>query len=343
MRGMETEVKMQKYYRFLHSDDLVRKKSSGGGFTAISDQILNKGGVVYGCVMDEKIRCRHSRATNKDERDKMRGSKYIQSDIKEIFQQIKEDLENGKLVLFTGTPCQNFAVQNYLSVSKICIEKLVTMEVICHGVGSKMFLKDYIHNLEVKYRGKAIKVNFRAKHHRGQKQDMEVVFDNKKQYNASSTKYDWFYSVYLKNLILRPSCYECPFAQKERFSDLTIADHWGYQDEKAYSLIVSNTPAGHEIMYMIMSNQKDDVEEISESEVRQPHMVQPCAKPDQRDKFWNIYQTQGYLKVQRWIGNNNFVGRIKSLLARVVYETHTDEVIKYIRRKRRKKFHEAGK
>lgn len=335
---------MQKYYRFLHGDDLVRKNSSSGGaFTAISDQILDKGGVVYGCVMDENLSLKHFRATNKENRDKMRGSKYIQSDIKEIFQQIKKDLATGKCVLFTGTPCQNFAILAYLSSSKICTDRLITVELVCHGVGSKVFFADYIHDLEVKYRGKAIKVNFRAKHHRGQKQDMEVVFDNKKQYNASSTKYDWFYSVYLKNLILRPSCYECPFAQKKRFSDLTIADHWGYQDEKAYSLIVSNTSLGNEVMNLIMVNHEGDIEEISECEVRQPHMEHPCAKPNQRVKFWSIYLKQGYLNVQKWIGNNNFSGRVKSLLARVAYETHADEAIKYIRCRRRKKFYETGK
>lgn len=328
---------MQKYYRFLHSDDLVRKNSSSGGaFTAISDQILDKDGVVYGCVMDESLTPRHSRATNREERDRMRGSKYIQSDIKETFQQIERDLKSEKYVLFTGTPCQNFAVLNYLASLKVCTDKFVTMELVCHGVGSRVFFTDYIHHLESKYRGKAIKVNFRAKHHKGQKQDMEVVFDNKKQYNASSTKYDWFYSVYLKNLILRPSCYECPFAQMERFSDLTIADHWGYQDEKAYSLIVSNTPSGNQIMKQIMAGCECEVEEISEREIRQPHMEHPCAKPNQREMFWNVYQKYGYLDIQKWIGNNNFPGRMKGLLARVAYETHVDEVIKHIRRRRKK-------
>lgn len=333
---------MQKYYRFLHNNDLVRKNSSSGGaFTAISNQILDKGGVIYGCVLDESLNPKHFRATNKEERDKMRGSKYIQSDIKEVFQQIQEDLEAEKFVLFTGTPCQNSAILNYLSSSRIYTDKLITLELICHGVASRVFFDDYIHNLEVKYRGKATRVNFRAKHHKGQKQDMEVVFNNKKQYNASSTRYDWFYSVYLKNLILRPSCYECPFAQKERFSDLTIADHWGYQDEKSYSLIISNTSLGNQIMNLITTKQEGNIEEISEREIRQPHMEHPCAKPDERDKFWDIYQKYGYMNVQRWIGNNNFSGRVKSLLARVVYEIHADEIIKYIRCRRRKKSNET--
>lgn len=328
---------MQKYYRFLHCDDLVRKNSSSGGaFTAISDQILDKQGVVYGCIMDECMQAKHVRATSREERNRMRGSKYIQSDIKGVFQQIECDLEAGKFVLVTGTPCQNFAVLNYLSLTKICTDRLITMEVVCHGVGSKLFFDDYIHHLESKYQGNAVKVNFRAKHHKGQKQDMEVVFDNGKRYNASSTKYDWFYSIYLKNLILRPSCYECPFTQRKRFSDLTIADHWGYQDEKAYSLIVSNTLEGNEILQLIKDNSENNLEEIPEQEVRQPHMAHPCDRPIQRDEFWNVYHKDGYLDVQKWIGNNNVSGHIKSLLTRIVYNTHMDEVIKSLCRRRKK-------
>ncbi len=329
---------MQKYYRFLHGDESVRKNSSSGGaFTAISDYVLDMGGVVYGCITDESLNVKHIRVTSREERDKMRGSKYVQSDIRKVFLQIKKDLVCGKFVLLTGTPCQNFAVLKYLSSSKICTDRLVTLELICHGVGSKLFLADYIHNLEVKYGGKAKSVNFRAKHRKGQKQDMEVLFDNKKRYNSPTTRYDWFYSVYLKNLILRPSCYECPFATKERFSDLTIADHWGYRDEEAYSLIVSNTPTGDNIIKTIILNQKNEAKEISECEVRQPHMIHPCDRPDKRDEFWNIYHNYGYSDVQKWIGNNTFCGKMKSRLARVAYDIHIAQLIKHLCKIMRKK------
>ena len=88
---------MQKYYRFLHSDkEVVKKSSSGGAFTLISDIILDEGGIVYGAIIDENLKTRHIRATNKTARDKMRSSKYVQSDIKNQFENIKKDLDFGR-------------------------------------------------------------------------------------------------------------------------------------------------------------------------------------------------------------------------------------------------------
>lgn len=255
------------------------------------------------------------------------GGKYVQSDIKGLFLQIKKDLESGYKVLFSGTPCQNFAVVQYLQALHINAENLILLEVICHGVGSRRFFDDYCKHLEDQYKGKAVSINFRAKFRKGQNQDMAIEFDNGKVYHASSTKFDWYYSVYLHNLILRPCCYNCPFARKERFADLTIADHWGYQNEKSYSLVISNSEKGAGILKGINAEEMD---EISEAEVRQPHMKSPCDRPVKRETFWNIYLDKGYLAVQRWYGNNTVKGRMKDMLARCAYGLHLAGIIKRI-------------
>lgn len=163
---------------------------------------------------------------------------------------------------------------------------------------------------------------------KGQKQDMKINFANGEMYHASSTRYDWFYSVYLRNFILRPSCYECPFAQQERYADITLADHWGYNDDKSYSLIVTNTRKGD-----VFINQCDEsVVEIPISEVNQPHMYRPCAKPDRRELFWSIYLERGYLDVQKWIGNNTLKGKVKDNLARMFYSIGLASLIKKLMR-----------
>ena len=323
---------MQRYYRFLHSNKNVRKNSSSGGaFTLISDLVLDQGGIVYGCMMDENQNVRHIRATNKDTRDTMRGSKYVQSDIRDIFLQVKGDLGAGYWVLFTGTPCQCYAINQYLQAVKVNTKNLVLLEIICHGVGSRKFFEDYVKHLERKYKGKAISVNFRAKHRKGQKQDMSIQFDNGKTFHASSTKFDWFYSVYLRNLILRPSCYECPFTRKERFADLSIADHWGYRNDEAYSLIISNTDLGNHVLRFITT---EKIEEITESEVKQPHLKYPCGRPKSRESFWEIYQNQGYLAVQKWLENNTVRGMTKDFLARFAYRIHIAGLLKCFYRSR---------
>lgn len=319
---------MQKFYRFLHSNDGVRKNSSSGGaFTLISDSVLDEGGVVYGCIMDGNLCTRHSRADNKIGRDKMRGSKYIQSDMKDLFPQIKKDLQSGYKVLFSGTPCQSFAVEQYLQALHINTDNLVLLEIICHGVGSKLFFNDYRKHLENQYKGKAVSINFRAKFHKGQKQDMAIEFDNGKIYHASSTKFDWFYSVYLHNLILRPCCYNCPFARKVRYADLTIADHWGYREDESYSLVISNSEQGDGILNKVNT---EKIDEISETEVKQPHMQHPCDRPLDRDIFWKVYLGKGYLTVQRWYGNNTVKGKVKDMLARCAHDFHLAGIIKHI-------------
>lgn len=318
---------MQNYFRFLHRNEEVKKhSSSGGAFTAITDSVIQQGGIVYGCILDKNLKTVHTRSHNYAGRNLMRGSKYIQSNISGIFLRVKEDLTAGRLVCFSGTPCEIKALKNYLEIFKIDTMKLLLVEVVCHGVGSNKFFEDYISCLEKKYRGKATEVNFRAKHHKGQKQDMEVRFDNGRVYNASSTKFDWFYSVYLKDVILRPSCYECPFAKQERYADITIADHWGYKDDEAYSLVVCNTEEG-KCFVVCMDG---DLIKIDKSDVHQPHMEHSCERPRIRDDFWRKYLQNGYLAVQTWIGNNTARGKVKDMAARIIYGLHLAEPIKAI-------------
>ena len=234
---------MKTFYKFKHKDINIEKhSSSGGAFTMLSDEILDAGGIVYGCVLDAKLNAVHIRATCKSQRDQMRGSKYIQSDLSSVFVQLAEDLRQNKTVMVSGTPCQISAVHNYLQVKKIQMDSLVSVEVICHGVGSNLFFRDYVKNKEEKYHSNAISVNFRSKYRTGQKQDMTIEFENGKAYHAASTSLDWFYSIYLRNLILRPSCYTCKFAKMDRVADISIADFWDSKDND--SLIVCNTNKG---------------------------------------------------------------------------------------------------
>ena len=105
----------------------------------ISDRILESGGVVYGCVLNEKFNAIHIRAERKEQRDKMRGSKYIQSNISEAFQQIAVDLANKRKVLFSGTPCQVNAIINYLKIKKICMDNFFRWKLYVMGLEVKNF------------------------------------------------------------------------------------------------------------------------------------------------------------------------------------------------------------
>lgn len=144
-----------------HKNLNVRLNSrSGGIFTDLSDYFLKNDGVIYGCILDNTLVVKHIRATNETQRNLMRGSKYVQSDLFNTFAQVKNDLDGSKYVLFTGTSCQIDGLKSFLGKK---YEKLLCVDILCHGVPSPMIFKDFIDWSEKKYDGKVIDVDFRNK------------------------------------------------------------------------------------------------------------------------------------------------------------------------------------
>ena len=161
-------------YAARHKDiDEVMKSRSGAAFVAISDYILEQGGVVYGAGYKDHFRVAHKRATTKEERDEFRGSKYVQSDLTGVFRSVKEDLKNGLTVLFSGTPCQTAGLNSF--VGKRLREKLVLIDIVCHGVPGPYVWREYLAYLEKKHGAKICRVDFRDKRKFGWKAHNETV------------------------------------------------------------------------------------------------------------------------------------------------------------------------
>lgn len=155
----------------------VMKSRSGAAFVAISDYILEQGGVVYGAGFKDHFRVAHKRATTKEERDEFRGSKYVQSDLTGVFKSVKEDLKNGRTVLFSGTPCQTAGLNAF--VGKRLRENLYLVDIVCHGVPSPNLWRDYLAYLETKQGDEIVQVNFRDKEKFGWKAHNEsFMFKN---------------------------------------------------------------------------------------------------------------------------------------------------------------------
>ena len=144
------------------ADDVLMKSTSGGAFTAISDVILHQGGDIYGADYDQEFRVVHKQAENEEQRNRMRISKYVQSDLGKVFQMVESDLKNHKVVLFTGTPCQIAGLRGYLGKSPL-IKNLYLCDLICHSIPSPLIWNDYKNILEKEYGGKLIDVQFRTK------------------------------------------------------------------------------------------------------------------------------------------------------------------------------------
>ena len=293
----------QEVYAGKHKEDNVRKDSaSGGAFTAISDYILGQGGLVYGAVFNEKFEVIHDKAKDKEERNRIRGSKYVQSDLDDIFLDIELNLKNGKLVLFTGTPCQNDGLKHYLVKE---YDNLILCDIACHGVPSPKVWESYKNYLENKYQDTIRKVTFRSKDKGWHNSTMKVEFT--KQLHQKSMQDDPYYIMFFSHLDMRPSCHECIYASYHRVTDLTIADFWGiensvkeYGDDLGVSLLLENTVKGKEILdhiipelQMIKSNRKD---------CYQPIFAAPSKCSPRRTLFWETYNTKLFVEVIQKFG-----------------------------------------
>lgn len=311
--------KTPKVYAVKHKDDEIRLKSrSGGVFSAISDWILDNNGAVYGVGYNKNFTVCHKRATTKSERDEFRGSKYVQSDLEEIFNQVKDDLKNDKYVLFSGTPCQVDGLINYLQNKKI-MEKLFLVDIICHGVPSPLIWKEYIEFFEKKYKSSIKNINFRDKRY-GWASHIESYRTNRNKVVVIKNYTNLFY----KHVMIRPVCKICKYTNIQRISDITIGDFWGidkavnnFNDNRGVSLVLVNTKKA-ELMFNEIN--KDLV--ISESNIKnclQHNLQRPTKMSDEREEFWNDYKERGFEYILNKYGNYTILNRIKSKIRSLLY------------------------
>lgn len=202
--------------------------SSGGVAYVFSSYIIKQGGVVYGCTSDG-MQIRHIRVASLSELSKLQGSKYVQSDVRGLFDLVKADLKAKKPVLFIGTPCQVAGLKNYI---KRIPEHLYLVDLICHGVPSQQMLYEHINHVAA---GHSVEqLSFR----KGQLFHIEITSPCGTTYSAEPHK-DMYYRAFLDGISYRKSCYHCPFARKERISDITIGDFWGIKDTASLPLEIS--------------------------------------------------------------------------------------------------------
>ena len=222
----------------------LKHSSSGGAFTALSNQILEKNGAVFGSELDESLTVKHTLAFDKEQRDRMRLSKYVQSDTFGIFAKVKELVDKNIPVLFVGTPCQTSQLYSFIGEHP----KLVTCDFICHGVPSQSLFSAHIDYLEKRYNKKAVNYTFRSKRYGWNHGIDEIVFLDGSR-NDSMTVQS-FTRLFQGNISLRDACISCPYAGDHHNSDITIADFWGYEkicgkeDIEGVSLILVNTDKG---------------------------------------------------------------------------------------------------
>lgn len=297
------------------NESVIAASRSGGIFTAISDWLLAKNGIVYGCVLDESFHAVHIRTESAQDRNRMRGSKYIQSKLGDTYKNVKQDLIDGKLVLFTGTSCQVAGLKQYLEKE---YENLLCVDIVCHGVPSPKVWKAYLKWQEEKNKSKIKAVDFRNKKDYGWREHIETLcFEN-----GHSISSKIFTNLFYEHSILRPCCYECPYKSVIHPGDITIADYWGiekaapeFDDNKGVSLVLVNNEFGQKAFDDIKDMLKYKKTKIEDS--MQPPLIAPFERPSQREAFWSDFANQDFGFIVKKYSGIGIVNKIKRLLKRI--------------------------
>lgn len=238
-------------YALQHRDETILKdSSSGGAFRLMADTVLRDGGCVVGCVWAEGNRPVLAAAENLDQLGPMQGSKYLFSDTRDTYPQVKRLLEQGRTVLFTGAPCQCAGLLTYLRKP---YENLITADFLCHGMPSQQIFDAYISSLEARCGTQVCDIRFRDKEARG----WGMAFSFRYRKNGKEKKVcnigwtDPYQYGFIRGYFNRYSCYACPFRGQPRFTDLTFCDYWGAERhhpeipwEKGVSAVAVNSEKG---------------------------------------------------------------------------------------------------
>ena len=265
--------------------DILLKSTSGGIFYALINKTFeNENAVCYGAAYDEELVVRHMRATNLEQAMEFMGSKYVRSDITGVYEAVKQDLKDGKLVLFTATPCETFGLYTYLGKDYY---NLITCDIICHSNPSPKVLKRYFKALELKENSKLKKYTFRAKAN-GWSNPLPIAeFENGKKVEEAT-----YQKAFSRVLISRPCCSACKFTKPQKVADITIGDFWGVDkltDIKDYtngiSIVFVNNSKGLEIIQTLDNinitklDETKDYLEYNHNKPERPHR--------NREKFFN--------------------------------------------------------
>lgn len=272
-------------------DVKIKKDSSSGGvFSLIAENVIKNGGVVFGAAFSEKFSVEHTEATQMSELDKLKRSKYVQSDLKDSFKKVKNYLEEDKIVLFCGTPCQ---VEGLLSFLKKPYEGLITADFICHGTPSPKVFKEYLNYRKKQRNSNITAMNFRDKTYGWQNYCIRIDFENGETYLKQFGE-DSYMKAFLSNISLRECCYDCKFKTLAHKSDLTIADCWGIAKIRpelnaidGVSLVLVQSQKGATLLNVIKRDCKIDNVEIKNLIQYNPSITSSVSKHNFRQYFFN--------------------------------------------------------
>lgn len=316
-------------YAAKNTNEEIRLKSSSGGiFTLLAEQVITEGGVVFGARFNESWEVIHDYTETIEGIEVFRGSKYVQSVIGDNFKIAKQFLNEGRKVLFSGTPCQIAGLKKFLRKE---YENLLTVEVVCHGVPSPMVWRDYLdYKRAERAAGKntvssslnelpvITGISFRDKTHGWKKFGFKICYAASKAAENSVSKSanianceitpfneDLFMKGFLKNLYLRPSCYHCATRKGKSGADVSIADYWGinkihseFDDNKGVGLILIYTIMGEKVYEDFYPCTTNCVSSYAKAVKYNSCLENSVKEPHLRNDFWSLYKIRNIAAIQ---------------------------------------------
>ena len=311
-RNAPTPPSSKEVYAAVSGSTDVRESASGGLFAAFALAFLRQEGAVYGCAMESEngqLYPRHICVTEEQELIRLKGSKYVHSDMGDTYRDVRRRLEMGQKVLFSGTPCQVAGLKGYLRKD---YENLFTMDIICHGVPSAKLFRDYIAFEERKHRAKIRTFRFRDKS-QGWKLHGAMTLDTGETlyFEPEESSY---YQMFLNSYTYRENCYSCPYASDRRPGDVTIGDYWCIElvhpelleenggplnPEAGVSCLIVNNPRGQQLLAAFGTGIRRWESSYEQASRYNRQLTAPSARKPERETVLALCR-EGYEKADLW-------------------------------------------
>jgi coenzyme F420-reducing hydrogenase beta subunit len=286
--------------------DILMESSSGGVFTHLANVIIDNVGVVFGAAYDDKFNVYHTYTENKEELSKFRGSKYVQSDLKNTFKEVREFLLKDKYVLFSGAPCQVAGLKKYL---KKDYPNLITCDFICTGVPNPKVYRAYVDYYKEKFKLEVKNIEFRNKTYGWDNFSLLIDFKNKKY--LSNRYFDAYIQAHFSHIFLRPACYKCQFKKCNSESDIKLADYWYIKEVhpeiynyNGVSLVINQSAKGKELFSRIaytINSIPSTIENVIKTNASFTRIVN---EPQSREAFLEVIEnTEDSRKIVKCIQN----------------------------------------
>lgn len=312
-------------------EDQRLHSTSGGVFSLLAEDVLNSKGVVFGAAYDEQQQVYHRCINSVNDISLLQGAKYVQSDLGDSFTKVKSELDNGRIVLFSGTPCQVAGLKKYLGKD---YGNLLTVDLVCHGVPSPKAWNAYLEYRKINDEQSEIAkhINLRSKHTGWSNYAYSVVYQYSNGFEYENKNgVDSYMRAFVGNMILRPSCSQCHFKGVHRCSDFTLGDFWGIwdlhpemDDNKGTSLVLIHTDKGREYWEAIKGSCNSL--KVSEEETYQQNesLLYPSLAHSKREKLLESLSRDGFEGIQRTLPEivpwkkPSMMGRVLGKMKRIV-------------------------